>query len=107
MADTFRILAQIYPDSRVLATAFTAVKASVISSVVACNQSTEETTIRISVAKNGEADASKQYLYYELPVPKNDSFTYTIGETLAIGDQIRVQSANGRVSFNVFGVEVV
>ena len=102
MADTINSPVQVYPDSKVLTSVLTTTKASVVSTVFACNQSTTKTTVRVSVAKNGEADARKHYLYYDTEVPANDSLAFTVGVTLAIGDVIRVYSDNGMVSFNVF-----
>ena len=79
---------------------------AVISTIKVCNQTGSATTFRISVAVAGAADAAKQYLYYDTPIAANDTYSATEGWSLATTDVIRVQSANGSCSFNIFGVEV-
>jgi hypothetical protein len=106
--DNLKVLGQILPSAGVLSVAYTVPAATntVISSIVACNTDTNNTTFRISVAINGAADATKQYIYFDLPIEGNDTFIATVGLSLNAGDVIRVQSASGLVAFNVFGDEV-
>ena len=106
MSDTAKVLAQSIPAAGSLTNVYTAALMAVVSSIKACNQSPYPTTFRISVAVAGAADSSKQYLYYDVAIPGNDTFTATEGWTLAATDVLRCQSANGSVSFNVFGIEI-
>ena len=55
----------------------------------------------------GAADTTKQYLYFDVTVPGNNTFIAVIGITLATTDVVRVQSDTASVSFNLFGVEVL
>ena len=105
MAETIKVLAQSLPPAATLTDVYTASVSAVISSIVLANQASSATTVRLSAAVAGAADAAKQYLYYDVPVPANDSLVLTLGITLAATDVLRAYSANGAVSVNVFGVE--
>jgi hypothetical protein len=108
MADTFKVLAQSKPSAATLTDAYTvpASTSAVVSSVVVCNQSTAGTTFRISIAVAGAADDTKQYLYYDVDMPANETFIATIGISLATTDVIRVYATDATVSFNIFGMEI-
>jgi hypothetical protein len=108
MAETNKPLAQTNPSATTLTDSYTvpAATSAVVSSIVICNRGGTETSIRISVAVGGAANDNKQYLYYDLPLPANDTFIATIGVTLAATDVIRVYAADAQVSFNIFGVEI-
>ena len=71
-----------------------------------CNRGGTATTFRLSVAAAGAADATKQYLYYDVSLPANDTFTATVGITLATTDVLRAYAGSANVSVNAFGVEV-
>lgn len=108
MTDTAKVLGQASPAASILADAYAvpAVTSVIISTIKCCNRDINDTTIRVSIAKAGVADAPAQYVYYDLPLEANDTFSATEGWTLATGDVIRVYSANGLVSFNIFGAEI-
>lgn len=106
--DASKVLAQSYPTAETLTDVYTvpANKSAVVSTLKVCNQSDEETTFRAAVAVAGAADESKQYVYYDVPIAPNDTFSSTEGWTLGAADVLRVRSGNGRCSYNVFGIEV-
>lgn len=106
--DTTKVLAQAYPTLGTLTDAYTvpAGAKAVVSTLKACNQQCFETEFRVAIAIAGAAAERKQYLYYDVPLDANDTFSATEGWTLGAGDVIRVYSANGMVSFNIFGVEI-
>lgn len=110
MSDAGKVLGQVLPASGTLTTLYTVpgagVRYAVVSSVSICNQSSSQTTVRLSIAVAGAADNAKQYLYYDAPVAGNDTIIATIGVTPATTDVLRVLSANGQVAFQAFGVEV-
>lgn len=108
MADTPKVLAQSYPAVATLTDAYTvpANTKTVASTLKVCNQSSQPTKFRVSVAVAGAADAAKQYLYYDEPLAANSTFSATEGWSLAATDVVRVYSGNGLCSFNLFGVEV-
>jgi len=45
-------------------------------------------------------------LYYDLPIEANDTFTATIGMTLATTDVVKVYAGTANVSFNLYGTEI-
>jgi len=103
-----KTLAQNYPVANRLTTLYTVpvITQTVVSSFIVCNQSSYDDLFRMSVAVGGETDSPKQYLYYNVAVPGNDSFVANIGMTLSADDVVRVYSTNGFCSFNLFGVEI-
>ncbi len=105
MPSALKVLGQAKPAAGVLTDldVVPAATAHVVSSLVICNQDSVADTFRVSVAVAGAADDPEQYLYFDEPVPANDTFVATIGITLAATDVLRVESANGDCSFNAFG----
>lgn len=108
MAESIKVLAQTRPAAATLTDSYTvpAATTTVVSSITVMNDSATATSFRISVAVAGAADATKQYLFRDVPINGNDTFTATLGVTLAATDVIRVYATLATVSFNVFGVEI-
>lgn len=108
MTDVLKILGQVNPSATTLTALYTVPAATAVSSstFTVCNQSASAGTFRISVAAAGAADTTKQYIFYDAPIGGNDTFTATIGMTLATTDLVRVYASNASMSFNIFGVEV-
>lgn len=108
MANTIKVLAQSIPPSTTLTDVYTvpASTTATVSTIVVCNTSAVSDTFRVSVAVAGAADETKQYLYYDVPIPANDTFAATLGVTLAATDVIRAYSNSGDLAINIYGVEV-
>lgn len=108
MTDALKVLGQVKPDAQTLTDAYTvpALKSATISSLTVCNQGSSADKFRLAVAVAGAADDPKQYLYWDFEVPANDSFSATLGITLAAADVLRVYANSAYLSFNCFGVEV-
>lgn len=107
MAESIKMLGQSFPAAATLTALYTVPSSAsaVGSTLTVCNQDDAPTTFRVSIAVAGAADASKQYVYYDVPLASNDTFAATIGWSLTALDAVRVRSGNGRCSFNLFGVE--
>ena len=107
MATVQKVLGQSAPGATTATDLYTvpALKYAVISTLIACNKAAIAGTIRISVAVVGAAVADKQYLYYDVSVPANDTLALTIGVTLATTDVIRVYASSANFSFSAFGTE--
>lgn len=104
MADVWGILGQQAPAAATLTAAYTvpAAKHATVE-VVICNRAAA-TTVRVSHAIAGAADAVAQYILYDFAIGANISKStarFTAKET----DVIRGYSASGSVSFNVYGIE--
>ncbi len=67
-----------------------------------CNQIAGTSRFWISIAPKGAADATSQYLYFNLPMDPNDSFKFDVGALISQGDVIRVKSDTGSVSFTFY-----
>jgi ribosomal protein S2 len=102
-----KVLGQLNPLAVTLTALYTvpASKEVVTSSIVVTNRSAVATSFRISVAVAGAVDDNKQYLYYDISIPGNDTFIATIGITLAATDVVRVYATLATLSFNLFGTE--
>jgi hypothetical protein len=108
MANVRKVLGQLATSATTEADLYTvpASTSTVISSLVICNRAATVATFRVSVSVGGGATANKDYLYYDVLMPPNDTFIATIGMTLATTDKIRVYTSGASVSWNLFGEEV-
>jgi ribosomal protein S2 len=108
MAETLKTLGQVDMGAASLTTLYTvpAATSAVISSVVVCNRNATAITFRLSVRVAALADTPKQYLYYDVPIPGNDTFVATMGITLAATDIIAGYASGTGASFSVFGTEL-
>lgn len=108
MTVTYKCLGQAAPNATTETTLYTvpASTSAVSSSVSVCNRSGVATTFRVSVSVGGGATANKDYLYYDLPLNGNDTFTATVGLTLAAGDIVRCYAGTANVSFAIWGTQI-
>lgn len=104
---TIKILGQVSPNATTETSLYTvpASTTTVVSSIVVCNRSAVVVTFRVSISQGGGATANKDYLYYDVLLPPNDTFIATVGITLAATDIIRVYASTANLSFNLFGEE--
>lgn len=107
MANTIKVLGQQNPSATTLTTLYTVPGATstVTSTIVVCNRSATATSFRIAVRPGGAAISNEHYIYYDVPIAGNDTFTATIGMTLATTDVISVYATLATLSFNLFGQE--
>lgn len=107
MTASLKVLGQVVPAVTTLTDLYTVPSATstTVSTLNICNQNNAIVNVRVSVAVAGAADDPKQYILYNCQLSAYDSFSLTIGMTLAATDKIRVYSDTANVSFNVFGVE--
>jgi len=107
MANAYKVLGQAAPAATTeadLGTVGTG-KSWIASTLVVCNRGGAATTFRVSVAAGGGATADKDYLYYDVTIPANDTFCATLGLTLSATDVVRVYAGNANLSFSLFGTE--
>jgi hypothetical protein len=107
MAETPKVLGQLNPGAAALTDVYTVPgdADAVVSTITVANRSSVATAFRIAVSPAGAVITDKHYLYYDIPIPGNDTFTTTIGISLAATDVIRVRATLATLSFNVFGIE--
>ncbi|TDI97033.1 MAG: hypothetical protein E2O29_02005 [Deltaproteobacteria bacterium] len=108
MADTLKVLGQSNPLAATLTDIYTVPGSTSVtgSSITVANRSSTATSFRISIAVAGAVDSDEQYIYYDIAIPGNETFTATLGITLAATDVVRVLATLATLSFNLFGVEV-
>lgn len=107
MATTYKVLGQAAPAATTETDLYTVPGATsaVVSTVTVCNRGTA-TTFRVSVAVGGGATANKDYIYYDVAIPAEDTFACTFGITLAATDKIKVYAGSANVSFTAWGSEL-
>lgn len=105
---TYRVLGQSKPSAGVLTDTYTVGigTVTVVSSIIAAQQSGGSTLLRGAVAVAGEADSVKQYFAFDTLIAANDVVDFTLGITMGPGDIIRLYSLDGSVSWNIFGEEM-
>lgn len=108
MAEVLKVLGQSNPAATTLTALYTvpASTSVTVSTLVVANRGASSIKFRVSVAIGGAADANQQYLFYDVTLIKNSTFTATLGITLATTDVVRVYTDIATASFNLFGVEV-
>lgn len=106
MADSLKVLGQSNPSATTLTDLYT-VPASTesIANILACNRSSTNTTIRVSIAVGGAGDSNEQYIVYDLTIRGNDSLEIVTGISLSATDVIRVYATLATVSFTATGIE--
>ena len=105
MADVSNILAQIVPlalTETALYTVGSTVKAR-LDEIVICNRSGTPATFRISISLKGTATATKDYLYFDMPILGNDTFANEMGITIDSLDSLRVFASTANLTFTLFG----
>lgn len=108
MATTYKVLGQSNPSATTLTTLYTAPAstATVVSTIVVCNQASSAATYRIAVRPAGAAVAAQHYIVYGATVGASDSTALTLGITLATTDVISVYASTATLSFSAFGSEI-
>lgn len=108
MATTYKVLGQINPAATTATTLYTvpSATATVVSTIVICNQAAAAATFRIAVRPAGATLAALHYVAYDVTVGASDSTALTLGLTLATTDIITVYASTATLSFNAYGSEV-
>jgi len=83
-------------------------KSAVVSSIVVCNIGATERTFRVAIVEATAVGSvgNKDYLYYDMSIPGNNTFVATIGATMATVNIILVRASHAEVVFSAFGSEV-
>lgn len=107
MAATKKVLGQLAPSAATLSTLYTvpASKETVNSTLTVCNRSATPTSFRVAVQPAGAAINDKHYIYYDVPIPGNDTFAATLGICLETTDVVSVYATLATLSFGLFGDE--
>lgn len=82
---------------------------TIISSISVCNRGSSIGLFSVRIVVGGGASAPEQYIYFAVPIVKNDTFIATIGVTLNAMDEVWVygDGAGGNdLSFQLFGSEI-
>lgn len=108
MPQAHKVLGQSNPAATTLTTLYTvpASTQAICSTITICNLASSATTYRIAVRPAAASIANQHYLAYDAALPANDTFTLTLGVTLAATDVISVYAGSANVAFAAFGVEI-
>ena len=100
-----RVIAQLAPGATTLTTLVDGKQVSPIhlQSLVVCNRAAASATFRMTIQPTNEALDNKHYLFYDLPIVPNDSFTSSLDIGVQPGDVIKVYASTANLTFTVFG----
>ena len=109
MSQTHKLLGRSMPAAVTPATLYTAPASTttIVYSIVVCNSNAAADTFRIFFVPSGGSLNVNNALYYDIPIPGNNSLTLNIGQDLMTGDFIRIYSTNGYLTFTASGLEIV
>jgi hypothetical protein len=79
---------------------------AVISSIVICNQSSSDVTVRIGLTTSASTPTAAQFLAYDAVVAGNDTVALTLGVTMDASKFIRISSSATTCSFSAFVSEI-
>ena len=79
---------------------------AVISSIVICNQTASELTVRIGLTTTAGTPTSAQFLVFDAVVAGNDTVSLTLGVTMDASKFLRVSSSANTCSFSAFVSEI-
>lgn len=107
MADNLKVLGQAALAATTLTNVYTvpASTQAAVSNIVVVNRGATATTFRAAIAVAGAADATKQYLAYDLTLPANDHWQ-SGPVSLDAADVVRAYAGNANLTCQVFGVQV-
>jgi len=108
VAETLKVLGQLAAAATTAETLYTVPGATsaMVSSIVVCNRGATATTFRVSVRVAGAGADNKQYLYYDVALPANDTFVASLGIGLATTDVVTTYAGAAQVTFSLFGEEI-
>jgi len=108
MAETYKVLAQVSSTAATEIDLYTLPtdKYVVVSGLTVANRSSDDATIRISIAVGGVSTSDEQYVVYDEIMYGNSGSVYCKGITLGADDVVRVYASSDYISFGLFGVEV-
>tara|TARA_R100000951_G_scaffold110581_1_gene108674 strand:+ start:764 stop:1093 length:330 start_codon:yes stop_codon:yes gene_type:complete len=107
MADEIKVLGQVDAAATTTTVLYTVpnLNQTTVSSLVVCNRTGHQRDFRVSVHVDGATANDKQFLYYNLVMAANTTFSAVLGLTLNQGDVVKVYASDTGLSFNMFGVE--
>ena len=108
MTISYKVLGQSNPSATTATTLYTvpAANTAVISTLNICNLAGQAGAFRIAVRPGGASLANVHYLAYDVPIPSNNTISYTIGMSLAATDVVTVYANTALLSFSIFGTEI-
>lgn len=91
---------QLKPAAATLSSLLIVAELTLLSEIIACNESAVADTIRLMIKKNPlDPDT---YILYDLPLAANDTWSGDFRDYLTTGTEVKVYSTNGTTSFSLF-----
>jgi len=76
---------------------------ALIQELAVCNRGAVTATFRFSISILGGATQTKDFLYFDMQLPANETFASELGVTIRAEDVIRVLASNGNLTFTILG----
>lgn len=109
--DISNVLAQLAPGATTETALYTVDSGSHarIDELVVCNRSAVAVSFRFAIVIGGaappgpNATQTKDYVYFDLPLLTNNTFSNEMGVTLNAFDEVRVYASTADLTFTLFG----
>jgi len=81
---------------------------AIVSTVIVCNRGGASGTFRLAHVDGGGVAqlADEDYLYYDVTIPGNDTFTATIGLGMEATDSLVIKGSLEAINFVAEGIEI-
>ena len=76
---------------------------ALIEEIAVCNRVPAAASFRISISQLGAPTAVTDYLYFDMPLSGNDTFTTELHLTLNPSDIIRIYASSATLTFALLG----
>lgn len=108
MAQTHKLLVRSKPAAATNTIGYTtpAATKALVTSIVAANVGAAADTIRIFIVEAAGIAAVGNAIYYDLPLPDNDTFVANVAILCETDVDIVVYSLNGDTTFTISGIEI-
>lgn len=107
---SLKVLGQLNPAATTLSTLYIAAASpptqASVDCLTVCNRGATAATFRLSIQVAGAADDYKQYIYWDLPVPANNTYVANINLRVGPGDVVKCYASNTNLCFTLSGVEI-
>ena len=107
MAENVKVLGQVNMPASTLTPIYLcgSLNGAAISTLYIANRTAGTLHFRVSVAVAAAVDDLKQYIYYDIAIPANETFASTTGISMENGDELRGYADGIGLSFTAFGLE--
>ena len=75
-----------------------------VQALYVCNRGAAEATFRIATVTNSTATSNQDYIFYDVPLPANDTFSAPVKLYIETGHYLTVYASTGDLTFSAYGM---